>query len=508
MLKKIIIIGLAIVVITVVLGGSVEKESAPTSDFKEEPDPYVIDLKGPSSFALAGPWGYHYFVIATIENRGGPGIIKVIPEIKYWISYKGQWSDYKRFSPIEYLYLDKGERRRVSFDYLHQGPSGRVSFRVRAIPAPVIQIRGESNQDYIPGLSDIRAKVRALNSPEFKGLEIEIFFFDKEERLILFENIPVKVEIEISAAGQSWSKTVSSYRNISKSLGGQNLRISVEDFDKLFEPGYSYLGKVIVHTSQGTFSYPQEEKSYLSIKVFVLRGGITVSISPADVAARGPTDVSVMINGVENLGAFEITLGFSPDVVQVEKVRLGDFLGSTGNTTSPVGPVIDNSSGRVTFGGFSFGTNPGPSGSGVLAVITFVPVSNGSSDITFLSVQITDKEGETLTLARSRGGVITEVEEAEEVPEEFALWPNYPNPFNPETNIRYAIADETEVKLEVINLAGQVVRVLVDEIQSPGYYVVKWDGRDTAGRAVSAGVYLYRLRAGRFRQTRKMILIR
>jgi hypothetical protein len=86
----------------------------------------------------------------------------------------------------------------------------------------------------------------------------------------------------------------------------------------------------------------------------------------------------------------------------------------------------------------------------------------------------------------------------------------YPNPFNPATTIRYSIASAGRVSLRIYNAAGQLVRTLVDEAQSPraeGYAVV-WDGSDNGGREVSSGVYFYKLTAADFSRTKKLVFIK
>lgn len=90
----------------------------------------------------------------------------------------------------------------------------------------------------------------------------------------------------------------------------------------------------------------------------------------------------------------------------------------------------------------------------------------------------------------------------------FGLSPNYPNPFNPSTTIRYQLGGQSAVRLEIVNLLGRRVRTLVDATQEAGSYSARWDGLNDAGRAVASGVYLYRLRADGFVATRKMLLIR
>ncbi|MBT3346323.1 MAG: T9SS type A sorting domain-containing protein [Gemmatimonadetes bacterium] len=95
-----------------------------------------------------------------------------------------------------------------------------------------------------------------------------------------------------------------------------------------------------------------------------------------------------------------------------------------------------------------------------------------------------------------------------ETPTAFALAQSYPNPFNSETVIEYAIPAEARVRLRVYNLSGQVVADLVDETHVVGIYQARWDARNRAGQPVASGVYLYRLEAGDHTQSRKLVLVR
>ena len=97
------------------------------------------------------------------------------------------------------------------------------------------------------------------------------------------------------------------------------------------------------------------------------------------------------------------------------------------------------------------------------------------------------------------------------VPVEYALAQNYPNPFNPMTDIRYQIADNrspVHTTLKIYNILGQKVRTLVEETKEPGYYTTTWNGKDASGNAVASGVYLYRLTAGDFTATKRMVLMK
>jgi len=94
---------------------------------------------------------------------------------------------------------------------------------------------------------------------------------------------------------------------------------------------------------------------------------------------------------------------------------------------------------------------------------------------------------------------------------EYRLYQNQPNPFNPTTTIRYDIpagAASVRVRLDIYDVQGHKVRVLADEIQSPGAQYTEWDGLDDNGRAVSSGMYFYVLRAGDASFTKKMALLK
>ena len=110
----------------------------------------------------------------------------------------------------------------------------------------------------------------------------------------------------------------------------------------------------------------------------------------------------------------------------------------------------------------------------------------------------------TLTLS-----VVTSVvDRVEALPADFRLMDNYPNPFNAQTAVVYQVPEETHVELNIFNLMGQQVNRLVDEVRAPGAYQLQWDGTDDSGAAVGSGVYLYRMRAGAFSQTRSLLLLK
>ena len=94
------------------------------------------------------------------------------------------------------------------------------------------------------------------------------------------------------------------------------------------------------------------------------------------------------------------------------------------------------------------------------------------------------------------------------VPTEFLLFQNFPNPFNPITEIRYALPRQSEVNLAIFNLRGQKVKTLVSAKQEAGFYQVSWDATSDAGTKVASGLYIYRIEAGPHLEVKKLMLMK
>jgi oligosaccharide 4-alpha-D-glucosyltransferase len=98
-----------------------------------------------------------------------------------------------------------------------------------------------------------------------------------------------------------------------------------------------------------------------------------------------------------------------------------------------------------------------------------------------------------------------------ELPWEYRLTQNVPNPFNPTTSIQYSVVSDQSLPLAVLkiyNVLGQEVKTLVNGVQGPGTYTVQWDGTDALGNEVSSGVYFYTFQAGEYKDVKKMLLLR
>ena len=99
--------------------------------------------------------------------------------------------------------------------------------------------------------------------------------------------------------------------------------------------------------------------------------------------------------------------------------------------------------------------------------------------------------------------VITSIEKETDLPKQYALYQNFPNPFNPYTKIRYSIPEPGRVKISVYNIIGEEIVTLVNREKEVGYYEVEFDGSN-----LPSGVYLYKLQSNNYTEFKKMILMK
>jgi hypothetical protein len=116
-------------------------------------------------------------------------------------------------------------------------------------------------------------------------------------------------------------------------------------------------------------------------------------------------------------------------------------------------------------------------------------------------------ENGPLTVGVNASDAVLSINE-ELLPEVYALHQNYPNPFNPITTLRYDLPEQSMVNIIIYDLLGRHVRTLLNQTQEAGYRSVIWNATNDYGKPVSAGVYLYKIQAGEFVQTRKMVLLK
>jgi hypothetical protein len=146
-----------------------------------------------------------------------------------------------------------------------------------------------------------------------------------------------------------------------------------------------------------------------------------------------------------------------------------------------------------TFGGYqrNFIYTPDPGFSGLDSVQIMAMDDKGATEIGFHYFNI-----QYLSLANTT------------IPNQFELYQNYPNPFNPVTKLRYAIPKNGLVTINIYDMLGRQVKTLINQTKNAGYKSVIWDATNDYGKPVSAGVYLYQIRAGEFVQTKKMVVLK
>jgi flagellar hook assembly protein FlgD len=93
------------------------------------------------------------------------------------------------------------------------------------------------------------------------------------------------------------------------------------------------------------------------------------------------------------------------------------------------------------------------------------------------------------------------------LPRTFELAQNFPNPFNPQTTIKYQLPKDADVSLKIFNIQGQLVKKAVDAKQRAGFYSINWDGTDMHGHKVASGVFFYVLQTEDFKASKKMVIL-
>ena len=184
-------------------------------------------------------------------------------------------------------------------------------------------------------------------------------------------------------------------------------------------------------------------------------------------------------NNPNNIDTLEYELVFDGDLEFIQSQTINSSLaiiqiGDVNNHMNDLG--IDSITGtwRIDISNFESFTNEN---------------QNGPFEITFINENILAIENITF-------------------PNKYALHQNYPNPFNPITSLRYNLPNDGLVNIAVYDMMGKIVKTLVNSSQNAGFKSVQWNATNERNEPVSAGLYLYTIQAGEFRQTRKMVLLK
>lgn len=260
-------------------------------------------------------------------------------------------------------------------------------------------------------------------------------------------------------------------------------------FNKKYIAGESS-GKPVVEIAYGENTEAQFE---------LIGRPITVGESTQGIA------VDVKLANATDLMGYGVRINYDPSTVQfIEATDKGETFLKTDNRQAELFGTLEHNkeTGEVFIAGAI--TNGSPvEGQGVLTTLQFQILDNDPQKALIEIAQgLLIDGGLNPSIARNLGGRFALV------PTEYALEHNFPNPFNPETTLKYAIPTAGDVTLIVYNVLGQEIVRLVDTKQTPGFYAVRWNGQDALGRGVASGVYLYRIQANDFNKTHKMLLLK
>jgi len=145
------------------------------------------------------------------------------------------------------------------------------------------------------------------------------------------------------------------------------------------------------------------------------------------------------------------------------------------------------------------------------ATFSWTAPPSGTGDVTlYIAGHQGNLAGANTELMVTSTELATDVREAgfAGLPDNYRLSDNYPNPFNPTTSFEFSLPQRAHVTIEVFNVVGQRVITLTDGEYAAGDYAVTWNGKSSGGQSVSTGVYFYRLQAGDFIETKKMMLLK
>ena len=255
------------------------------------------------------------------------------------------------------------------------------------------------------------------------------------------------------------------------------------------------------------------KKMLLILASFVIAADVNVGISDDetfDDTGQGSVTFNVMI---ENESA---VAGYQFDILSNDLLTITDAQ-STG-LSQEAGFMLSYNGSMVIAFSLTGSTIPANS-SGVLCTITASYDVANEGDVIALSAE--EANGNRL-LFSGAGGVALEsmfhdrdwtvgsgaLDVNDFMVNEFSLSDNYPNPFNPSTNIDFSISSYGEVSLVVFDALGREVSELASGVYSPGNYSVVWTGVDNSGNELSSGMYFYRLNSGEYSKTKKMLFMK
>lgn len=199
--------------------------------------------------------------------------------------------------------------------------------------------------------------------------------------------------------------------------------------------------------------------------------------------------------------SFVLDYSSSKNVVQAIEAVQGTFLGND----IIFFPQLDNNNGTVSCGITRKAGQGGANGTGILARIKMKIINPTTNTVSFITRDIiaNDPDGKPIIIDSGNSNVLVDVEQNQHIPVDFVLFQNFPNPFNPSTTIKYELPERSFVELTLYDLLGREIKTLLNEEKEAGYHELQFNAEN-----LSSGVYLYRIQAGNFTQTKKMVVLK
>ncbi len=260
---------------------------------------------------------------------------------------------------------------------------------------------------------------------------------------------------------------------------------------------------------------PCEGKGALSLRsgleLYKDKAPAQVGLSSPSLSKEGIVNVSVFGKFDVDIAGVQLEIKYDPEkITLLEPALTSKTEGLTIYSSSDEGIHKIDSLRSLQVGILDLsGEHYIPAGSGALVTLRMKGSDLNSLEIT--KAILVDRDAQKIPVE-----IVSEMKKSKEdftagksvVPQEFSLSQNYPNPFNPETEISYALPNACHVKLSIYNLLGERIRSLVDENQAAGHKTAHWDGTNEEGSKVASGVYFYKMQAGEFTESKKMILMK
>ena len=265
-----------------------------------------------------------------------------------------------------------------------------------------------------------------------------------------------------------------------------------------YPTGSAYLGVIVDEFDDVVECNEANNTRAIAITVSTGRADLHITTSPFIA-----TPQVVQAGGLVTLPAYTIA---NTGTEGAGGFRNGFFFSTDSNITTADTYITDNYNSFVSAGGtFNWGgpTLPVPAGtaSGVYYMGILVDMDGDVAE---------SNESNNYVCARVVVEIATDVEEREGdgLPTSFVLSQNYPNPFNPATVIEFSLPAAAHANLIIYNVLGREVATLVNENLPAGSYSVEWNGQEDSGSSAASGIYFYRLEAGDFGSTMKMVLVK